>query len=202
MQIEYIDFNCQFMEMKWCVKYLFFLKYGIYWVFNSGIMVIDFIFGCIQKGLYMCLDMLIGENLYVGLVEKEDKDIGNGMNLLINFLENLLYFDIRWVRREDSCWINVVVIVDSYFWIFWYYGIFISFKEIQYWFYNQELNFFDLLKYGNVVDFDFGCEMENNQVFIIMVMEVNLFNFGFGFIEQVYDYFKVWFQYLFLILVK
>ena len=121
----------------------------------------------------------------------EDYDIGDGMNMLFR-IES---FDMAYPKlyTEDTTGKSrpsLIVVSDSYYWEMFNYGFPRSFGSNQFWYYNKQV-YPDY--YNNQLEtsqVDLAQSVAEHDVFIIMGTEATLPEFGWGFIERLYDFFS------------
>lgn len=188
--LNVIDFNRWFMDHKNTSKYPLYPKYGIHWSKYGSVLAIDSIIKKIEQ--LRGIDM---PNLYYDSVKIEqphgiDYDIGGALNLLVK----LKSFDMAYITpkfESDSGKMKpaILTIADSFYWEMYGFGLSAVFSTEHFWYYNkmvypESFNGETLMDYLN-----FGNEIKNHDVIMIMATEANLKKIGWGFIENAYTYF-------------
>ena len=124
------------------------------------------------------------------LAQFEDKDIGDGMNLLFDVPGlTMAYPDFRF-EQKDSKKPKVLVVSDSFFWGMYNAGISSVFDQTHFWYYNKQVYPEFQTKEYFTYQVDFEQAIKANDVFIIMATEANLKAIGWGFLERAERYFK------------
>lgn len=189
--LNVIDFNAWFILNKSTSKYPLFPKQGIHWSKYGMALAADSI---IKKIEYL-KNTSIAKTIYSDLVMQqphdEDTDIGDGMNLLFDFKSfEMAYPKVIFNTIESKGKLNLLMVADSYYWGIYNYGISNCFDTSHFWYYNKQV-FPETATEELLTDnLNIGEEVLKHDVIVIMATEANLKNFGWGFIEKTYDYFK------------
>jgi hypothetical protein len=125
------------------------------------------------------------------LPEYTDADIGEALNL-IEQLKGGPYIYPTYTLPENykKIPLRLVSISDSFFWSMIYLNFPSMYESCQFWYYFNEIWPDRFLPDGRkmaVADLNLKSEIDNTDVFIIMVSEVNMSLTGFNFIDQAYD---------------
>jgi hypothetical protein len=120
-----------------------------------------------------------------------DVDISEGMNIMFNPKSfKMAYPQLQFQDDSGKTKPSILVIADSYYWEMYNFGISRLFSKSHFWFYNKEIypeSFQSPLEASQI---NLEEEIARHDVFVIMATEATLPNFGWGFIENVYDFFK------------
>lgn len=191
--INCVDFNSWFLQLKDKSEYPLFPKAGIHWSYY---------------GMYLCADSLIKRTeaelgrdipeLEIVSIElsKEQKDpeydLGNLANLLYFISTYELAYPSFKYNQKDKYRPKVLVIGDSFYWNLYFSGIPSNiFESLDFWYYNS--------KYYNdgtsnvaaeVSSFNYFQEILKYEYIIILQTDGGLNNFGFGFFDKIVDSFN------------
>jgi hypothetical protein len=188
--INYLDFNQWFLNMKSKSKYSLYGKAGIHWSKYGEYLAADSIIKVIGKMRQTEMTKLVLDKLEVKKVnEQGDYDIGEGMNLFFMMdTYPMAYPRFHYEKPNNQQKTpKVLVVSDSYFWGMFNAGISKEvFGDGQFWFYNQEIYPDNFESPKNVKDIDIQLEVEKNEVVMLICTDANLFKFAFGFVDQLY----------------
>jgi len=188
--INYLDFNQWFLNMKSKSKYPLYGKAGIHWSKYGEYLAADSIIKVIGKMRKTEMTKLVLDKLEVKKInEQGDYDIGEGMNLFFMMdTYPMAYPRFHYEKpKNQQKTPKVLVVSDSYFWGMFNAGISKEvFGDGQFWYYNQEIYPDSFESPKNVRDIDIQSEVEKNEVVLLICTDANLFKFAFGFVDQLY----------------
>ena len=189
-QINYVDFNRWFMEMKSSSKYPLYAKAGIHWSKYGEYLAGDSIIRKIGIMRNTEMTQLVLDKIEVKKVnEQGDYDVGEGMNLFFLLdMYPMAYPVYHFKKPENMKAPRVTFVSDSYYWGLFNAGFATEvFGGGQFWYYNQEIypDSYDNLK--KVEDIDIQTEAEKNDVIVLLCTDANLYKFAFGFIDQLHE---------------
>ena len=189
--VNFIDFNAWFLELKKTSDYPLFPKLGIHWSHYGMTLAADSLIKNIERVRQVDLGNIVTKNIATSnLAQFEDKDIGDGMNLLFDVPGlTMAYPDFRF-EQKDSKKPKVLVVSDSFFWGMYNAGISSVFDQTHFWYYNKQVYPEFQTKEYFTYQVDFEQAIKANNVFIIMATEANLKAIGWGFLERAERYFK------------
>lgn len=189
--VPLIDFNAWFLQQKKTSNYPLFPKLGIHWSHYGMTLAADSLIKNIERVRQVDLGNIVTKNVATSnLAQFEDKDIGDGMNLLFELPGlAMAYPDFRF-EQKDSKKPNVLVVSDSFFWGMYNAGISSVFDQTHFWYYNKQVYPESLTKELLTNQVDFEQAINANDVFIILATEANLKAIGWGFLERAEAYFK------------
>lgn len=189
-QVNHLDFNRWFIDMKPVAKYPLYGKCGIHWSKYGEFLAADSLIKTIGRMRNTPMTRLVLDRLTVKKInEQGDYDIGEGMNLLfpletypMAYPEFHLEKPAKAVKQP-----KVLVVADSYYWGMYNAGLSRDiFGDGQFWFYNKEIYPDSYEKPKNVADIDIREEAEKQDVIVLMCTDANLFKFAFGFVDELY----------------
>jgi len=186
--LKIIDFNRWFLDHKKTSPYPLYPKYGIHWSTYGATLVADSLLKYIEKTRDIDLPSIGWDRIEVKKAQKDDYDMGNGLNLLFKLPhDRMAYPVLKFEPEEGKTKPSVLVVADSFFWGMFKFGIMKSFSTSDFWFYNHEI-------YHTVIgpptlanQADLWEQIQSHDVIILMATESNLPNFGWGFIEDTYQ---------------
>jgi hypothetical protein len=187
--LNIIDFNSWFLENKYKSKYPLYPKHGIHWSKYGMAIAADSINKKIENLVGYDIPNVSYKELEIQPSNGDDNDIGNGMNLLFNLKEiNMAYPKV--VIEQGDAKANILVVSDSYYWGIYNYGISKCFNTSHFWYYNKQIYPESATQELLTDNINTGDELLKHDVIVIMATEANLKNFGWGFVENAYSYFK------------
>jgi len=189
--INLLDFNKWFIELKDTIEYKLFPKNGIHWSVYAQTIVTDSLFSYLNT----MTKPLCFQNLKFTDISKsfemrgQDQDIEDGMNLMFDISDNeMAYPEISVLKLKNNNEPKLLTIGDSYYW-----GILKlanskgGLNKSSFWFYNKQVfphpDSIDL----RVEDINIQSEIERNDVILLLATDANLYKFAFGFIDNAYD---------------
>lgn len=188
--INYLNFNAWFLSMKDKSKYPLYPKCGIHWSKFGEYLVADSLIRYIENTTDRQLPSLLYDTIQVEEKNKDgDYDIGEGMNLLFDLdTYPMAYpkykFEVDSLGRGPK----VLVVADSYYWGLFNKGMSRDcFNGGQFWYYNKGVFPDSYQKPLNVADLNTKEAVEKNDVIVLICTDANLYQFAFGFIDQLHD---------------
>lgn len=184
--LNFIDFNAWFLQLKGKTEHLLYYPEGTHWSMYGASMAFD--------SMYTVMKKLSGRNLpdltINGYEEHtdlniDDHDVANSFNLLYYGTPLPSYFPQFNVRKEGKEIPRVVGITDSYYGVLTKTGLLNAcFQSPDYWFGYHE--FMPHEKYDTIPRDDqfLRKEIENHDIFILMVTPHNIPRMGWDFTEQ------------------
>lgn len=188
-QINYVDFNRWFMDMKATAKHPLYGQCGIHWSKYGEFLAADSLIALVGKMRKVPMTKLVLEKLEVKEVnEQGDYDIGAGMNLLFPMKTYPMAYPVYHLEKpKNAVQPKVLFVADSYYWGMFNAGFSRDiFGDGQFWFYNQTIYPDSYEKPKTVADIDIQQEVEKQDVVVLMCTDANLFKFAFGFIDQLH----------------
>ena len=190
-KVHLLDFHEWFREMKKKSQHPLFPKTGIHWSKYGEVLAADSIINyinTIQKKKYVP-KLLISEIQISSEMRDTDDDIEDGMNLLFEIQDlQMGYPQLKIEKKSNLNQAKVLTVSDSYYWGMFNWGCSRDiFNEGKFWYYNKEIYPDSFTKSINVDDINIMEEVEKNDVIILLSTDANLYKFGFGFIDQLYD---------------
>jgi len=190
-QINLLDFNKWFIDIKGKKQANLYPKTGIHWSMYGQSIVIDSLIRYISKLKQTDLPKLIMDTLVFSTnMQGTDQDIENGMNLLNEISDLKMGYTKISIKNtiQKKSPLNMLTIGDSYYLGLQRRGVFNKvFSNNEFWFYNQQIYKSTESSKFLVSDIDILKEVEKNDVILLMATDANLYKFGFGFIDDVYD---------------
>lgn len=189
-----IDFYSWFLANKNKSKYPLYPQYGVHWSTYGVCLATDSMVRYLEKLRGVNLNQFKWDGIEVtDNLRDDDYDIGKGMNLLFKLKSyKMAYPKVKIEKKPNSTPIRTIVVADSYYWLMYNYGISESiFRDSKFWYYNEEIYPESFNGKVYVKDINFGEEIKKTDVIMILSSEANMWNYGWGFIEKLYDhYFK------------
>jgi hypothetical protein len=191
LKIEHIDFNKYFLNIKDSSRFPLYPKCGIHWSFYGATLATDSILKYIEKVRHIDIPDLRWKNIETENAKDIDYDCGDVMNLLWRIKgPKMAYVQFEFEENPKKTKPNVLVVADSYFWNINNMGIPERlFNDYSYWYYNSTAYAKGAPMKG-VKELNLKQEIERKDVIIILATEVNLYTYGFGFIENAYNLYK------------
>ena len=186
--IDYLDLNRYFMELKPTSPHKLYSKYGVHWSSYGLWVAADTLTRFIERTCAIDLPdcHVLGDSNSTHNKDL-DFDMEPPMNLLcelpherMNFpIRTFLYDSIRHARPRTF------TIADSYYWSIWNNGIAENlFSENTFWYYNRTVwpDIWDPIVWADKTKL--AETIENNDLILLMITEANLYDFGWGFVEE------------------
>ncbi len=190
--IDLIDFNAWFLQMKPTSVYDLYPSGGIHWSNYGATLAMDSLRKHIEKNTGMSMrefkitKVNISDNL-----QNPDNDIADALNLCKDVQPLAMpYPEYRWLEKPGEIKPQALFVGDSYFWN-WYYQGYVNnlFANARFWYYNQTVYPEDQ-PVRDVKVLSFKEEVSRNAVVVLMATESNIHDIGWGFADQVIANFK------------
>lgn len=189
--VSYIDFNKYFVENKSKSQYPLYPQYGIHWSYYGMCLAADSIIRFIENIRDIDMVNLYWNEIFISEPKDDDYDIADGMNLLFGLKSfSMAYPHIQFQSDSGKTKPSLLVVSDSYYWGLFNFGISNAFTNSHFWFYNKQIYPDSYQSPIETSQINLKDEIAKYDVILIMATEANLPNFGWGFIENTYDYFK------------
>ncbi len=188
--LNYIDMNIWFKQQKAISKYPLYYGGGIHWSTYGMTLAFDslckYMAGLQQAPLPQ---LHINSVEYSDVPKYTDNDIEQGINLLFDLpFGPYAYPSVSWSSPANVKKPHVLMVADSYWWNVFNSGyINAAFSGNDFWFYNKEVTFSDGQPKAGTDTLNICHEIHKSTFVIIMATEANMYRFGFGFIERLYD---------------
>ncbi|MFT5859854.1 MAG: hypothetical protein ACI865_001960 [Flavobacteriaceae bacterium] len=192
-QINHIDFNHWFLSEKGKLPHPLYAKGGIHWSKYGEILAADSMIRHIERISNRDLPNIVIDGFDVKAKnENGDYDIGKGMNLLFQIPTYPMAYPRFHIAQPDKNTTRTLFVADSYYWGMYHYNFSQTvFGHGQFWFYNAEIYQDDLIASNHVANINIREEVEKNDVIVLMSTDANLYNFAFGFIDQLYEQYQI-----------
>ncbi|MDQ3109333.1 MAG: hypothetical protein M3R17_05520 [Bacteroidota bacterium] len=190
--INFINFNSWFIRKKEKDKCPLYPKTGIHWSRYGSVLAMDSLISYIERKRNIDMPSVVLKGFtWSDSIQSPDDDIGQSLNLIFPVHPLLMaYPDYNFENPNQKAKVKMMVIGDSFFWNF--YDIRLaprSFESIDFWYYNAEVYHTDGRSKEMAENADNCLESETNEVVMLMASEASLSGFGWGYIDDAYDYF-------------
>lgn len=186
--VHYLDLNGYFSHLKATSPHPLYSNYGVHWSSYGLWQAADTLARYIERECAVNLPDIVFDGDSNSRYNKDlDFDMEPAMNLLFQLPHETLNFPICHFRHDDSTFTQprVLTVADSYYWSIWNSGIAENlFSENLFWYYNITVypNIWDPIEW---VDKSTLKEViENKDIILLMITDANLYNFGWGFVEE------------------
>ena len=192
LDINYINFNSYFIENKYKSKYPLYPKYGVHWSYYGTCLAADSLIKYIEYKRNIKMPHIYWDQIDVkNKPAFSDYDIADGMNLLFKFKCNdMAYPRVQFQSAIGKTKPSVLVVGDSHYFGMMNLGITKAFSNSSFWYYNHEVYSDSIHGTEPVARLNLKNEIASHDVFIIMSTESTISDIGWGFIENVYNFFK------------
>jgi len=191
--INYIDFNSWFLELKGKTKYPLFPKAGIHWSYYGMYLCADSLIKKTEKDLNKDIPELKLDKLDISSEQRHTEyDLGDLSNLLFPIKTYDLAYPTFSYVQEGKYRPNVLVIGDSFYWNMYFSGIPSNiFKSLEFYYYNSKYyNDGSATSKAEVSSFNYLQEIMKYEYVIILQTDGGLNNFGFGFFDKLINNFN------------
>lgn len=189
--LNYIDFNRYFIDFKNNSPYPLFPQYGIHWSRYGGYLVADSLIKYIESLRKIDLPGIILDTIEMRRPENEDYDIAGGMNLLFRLKSfEMAYPKFHYESDSGKTKPAVLVIGDSFYWGMSNMDISKAFSKNKFWFYNNRGTAGSLHALPAATRLSMAKEIKDFDVVILIGTEASMPDWGWGFIESTYCYYK------------
>lgn len=188
--VNYINLNKWFVEMKDTSPYVLFPKCGVHWSQYGEVLVVDSLTNYINSidGHY-CGNIIIDTIKVSTKMKGTDQDAEDGMNLLFNISDLEMPYPEFHIEHSDEHSDVVTFVSDSYYWGIFNYGISRDlFNKGKFWYYNQQI-YPDHFTTESLVQNlpSITSEIEKNNTIFLLSTDANLYKFAYGWIDLVYN---------------
>lgn len=191
-RVKTIHMNRYFIQNKGKTKYPLFPRTGIHWSKFGEVFMADTLISYLNH-----LDGIHVPKLKVNRVEVSDSmrdtddDIEKGMNIWNNIPDYTMGYPIFSVdKKKGHAYSKILTVADSYYWGPFNWGMSRDvFNGGQFWYYNELVYPESLEKELHVKDISFQKAMDQHDAILLVVTDANLYKFGFGFVEQAYNFY-------------
>lgn len=185
--INYIDFNSWFLEMKDTSPYPLFPKAGIHWSYYGMYLCADSLINKIEKDIAKDIPELVLTDIEVSAEQRDPEyDLGNMMNLLYPIETYELAYPNFSYQQENKYRPKVLVIGDSFYWNMYYSGIPANiFNSLDFLYYNKQYyNDGSNIAKCDINTMDYIKFISEFEYIIVMQTDGGLNNFGLGFFDK------------------
>lgn len=185
--INHIDMNQWFMDIKPSSKYPLFPQTGIHLTDYGSILFADTLIGYVERALNKDLPDLSWSNMQLSATAKyADDDAEKALNLLFKMSYYKLPYPTIHINEANKYKPTALTIGDSFYWSFVHWkGLIKVFNKGAFWYYNREVHPYK----EDVNTLDIGKEIADKEVIFIINSAFNLWRFGFGFDLDLYKHF-------------
>lgn len=186
-QINHIDFNTWFLEMKDTSTYPLFPKAGIHWSYYGMYLCVDSLIKKIETDISKDIPDLFVNSMEISSEQRDPEyDLGNLMNLLYPIKTYDLAYPQFSYNQENKYRPKVLVIGDSFYWNIYFSGIPANiFNSLDFWYYNSQCYNDGTNKSAyEIVSIDYLETIKQFEYIIILQTDGGLNNFGFGFFDK------------------
>jgi len=191
--INYIDFKRYFIENKYKSKYPLYPQYGVHWSYYGTCLATDSLIKYIEYKRHINMPHIYWNQIDVkNNLAFYDYDVADGMNLLFRFkCNNMAYPRVQFQPAAGKTKPSVLVVGDSHYFGMTSLGISHAFSNSSaFWYYNREVYNDSTQGTEPVSQLNLKNEIAKHDVFIIVSTESTISDIGWGFIENVYNFFK------------
>jgi len=187
-QVDFIDFNDWFLQLKDTSQYILYPKRGIHWSRYAEILVGDSILKYIEHKQQVDIPEILVTGIQTSTKPKfKDNDLADGMNLLFSSENEVLAYPDFYFVDKNKTKLNALIIADSFYWglhsLSFSSGMF---NDAQFWFYNNDYHK-ATGESGKVADLDLLKETLNCDVIILMATEATLDSFAWRYVNILYE---------------
>lgn len=188
-QVDFIDFNNWFLQLKDTSRYLLYPKQGTHWSKYAECLVADSLINYIEQKQEIDVPNLIINGIQLQTKPRfRDKDLEDGMNLIFDLDREPLAYPNFYFDEHTEKELQALIVADSYYWGL--HNMYFSsavFKEASFWFYNND--YYNATgASGEVVDLDTIQETLDSDVIILMATEATLDSFAWRYINILYEH--------------
>ncbi len=188
--VSFIDLNKYFLHLKNQSKFPLYPKYSVHWSTYGMTLAMDSIIRYIEEIRNIDMPEMNWSSIKVTDSSKDaDFDAENTLNLLYSFPNlKLGYPQIRFGSYEGKHKPMVLTVADSYFWSVYNNKIPKNlFANEQFWYYGKTI-YPDIFGPAakHVTDSIFNSDIEKQEVILLMITEMNLYNAFWGFTDKLY----------------
>jgi len=190
--VNHIDYNKWFMNMKGKTAFPLYPKTGIHWSRYGSLLATDSLINYVEAKRNVDMPEIVWEKtVFSDTLEQPDEDIGLAMNLIWPIKHLAMGHPIyHFEDTTGKAHVRMMTISDSFFWSMFDIGLAPStFSDIRFYYYNNEVYHTDGTAWHYA---DLESEMrdaDQSNVIVLMATESNLFGFGWGFINDAFNHF-------------
>lgn len=188
-QLNLIDMNKVFVQLKEKTKHKLYPKGGIHWGEYGVAVAFDTLTKYIEKQKQInMLGFDYNNVVYEKKIRKKDKDLSELMNLYFEFdAYPMPKPDYSFKHKNDEAKPNLLIIGDSYGSRLIETNLIDSlFNNYQLWYYNRGIEPSRQNSTNQVKDLIVKDEIAKYDVVVLLTTEANLYKFDFGFVEGYY----------------
>ncbi len=191
MKIPHIDFHTWFIQQKNKSPYPLVPRYGIHWSQYGSILATDSILKTIELDRNLDIPNIHWDKITTEKAKDTDIDIEKGMNLLFRLQPELMaYPQVLFDDTVGTTKPSVLVIADSYYWQIFAMGISNIFNRSDFWYYFKSAHSPRYEKTKKIEEVDVLDEIKQHEVIILMSTDIHLPEFGWDFIETMFNYYN------------
>lgn len=187
--VAFLDLNGYFSKLKPSSPHPLYSRYGVHWSSYGLWIAADTSSHFIENQCNINLPDLVWKGGSSSALDKDlDFDMEPSMNLLFPLPAQKLYFpDCQFVydstKHQQP---RVLTVADSYYWSIYNKGISANlFSHNDFWYYNYAI-YPDIWDNIHYIDKEGILEnIENQDIILLMMTDANLYDFGWGFLEEV-----------------
>lgn len=191
-KINYVDFVPYFLAAKDTSKYPMFTDTGIHWSKYASVYVMDSLNHFIESTRNIDLPDMYIKDVDEGYARFDDADLESVANLLFTISDvRYGYPNYDFEPRDNKKTPFVTLVSDSYLGGLYWGNWFLSFsKESQFWFYNTSM--FSMVDSDKIHKYqlDQNAVINKSDIVIVSSNEPNIKGTSWGFIDEMYDYYK------------
>lgn len=186
LQVEYIDMNRWFLEMKDTSRMKLFPEYGMHWSISSVTLAVDSLTRYMREKYEVQIPGWTVEKMEVSdSLRGSDRDIADMLNLVFPLPPvQAAYPVIRFEPTKPT--LRVISVADSYFNNIFYQYTPHLFAKTEYWYYNSSLVYLDSSGTGKVDHSNLSEKFREFDVILLMVSEINAHCGFWDFADQTY----------------
>ncbi len=188
--VEHIDFNGWFMDLKSSAEYPLYPKTGIHWSRYGMLLGADSLARNLAELTGLDLPRIVWNEIeYVDERRHIDDDIEQTMNILHSLPNYKMAYPKYWYDGGEGKKPRGSIIGDSYFWDMLRCGFLQNiFSDGDFWFYNDNVYDTEGILIGPAKKMDIENWLENTDVVIFLATEGNLKYFPWGFDSRLHGY--------------
>ena len=186
--IAHIDFNQHFLKLKSKSPYPLFTKTGIHWSAYGAALAMDSIFKRMEQEKKVDMPDFDWQDMELSDTPRgTDDDVMNLANMYTTFKNpTLAYPKFKFNYKLGQQKLKTLTIGDSFWWDIYRSGANENmFEKAEYWCLFKDV--FPEKAPSTIAQYGIRSEMESYDVIVIEATGLNLYRFGFGFIEKAYE---------------
>jgi hypothetical protein len=189
--VNHIDYNAWFMQMKGKTEYPLFPKTGIHWSRYGAMFAVDSLVKYVEHKRGIDMPGVVWEkSTLADTITQPDDDIGEAMNLMWPITPlKMGEPKYHWEDTTGKTMPTLMAVSDSYFWTMFEGLRTNTFKDIAFYYYNKEIfratGGQKILAEPDIAMYETG----SNDVVMIMATEANMWGIGWGYIQDAFNHF-------------